>query len=123
MDSQGDGKNGRGKEMTTRTEGDNSMMDREIAVVPANPGFELLTIEKYNDSFDFEDIVRQPIIAWKIVEYNSIPGHYYPEHITLRGVGNGDILAIKCPDGRVFCIDQYWESEEEWIKAEKEERK
>lgn len=100
----------------------NKSTDKDVAVVQANPGFELLTIEKFNGSYDFEGILRQPIIAWKIVEYSSIPGHYYPEYITLLGVSNGAIPAIKCPDGQVFCIEQYWKSEEDWIKAEKEKR-
>lgn len=83
-------------------------------VVPANPGFQLIT---FLGDEDDPLVTRDPIIAWRIVR------NYYVTPITLDK-WDREFEGILLPDGRVLAQeDQWFESEESWLRTMMERKK
>jgi hypothetical protein len=91
-----------------------------VAVIPAQPGYELLTFSQDHDSEFWFD--RQPIIAWRIAG----SGWPWPEPITVSGDKDcGPNTVILCPDGKVeWQSTATFDSLEKWkVSAEAEWRR
>lgn len=91
-------------------------------VVPASPGFELLTYFRDDDAIE-----RVPVIAWRIEEYQTKERYSdaNPIAIGLTDTSLGDDSAVRCPDGKVT-IQKYsrvFENTEAWEKWVKTGRK
>lgn len=98
-------------------------------VVPAAPGFELLTYYAPEDGETFP-MHRTPVIAWRIDEGQTGGDHRTDESLTaisMNGMSSEEISnvrhAVRSPDGRVthYKDGKEWESVEKWLEWAEED--
>ena len=79
----------------------------ETFVVPAAPGWELLTVQG-------ETLFREPIVAWRIADDPSgNPGIYFDAlPVCLTPYDRADF--IRSPSGRIHAVGSQWEDEKDF---------
>jgi hypothetical protein len=92
-------------------------------VVPAQPGFELLTYYAPEGGEEFP-IQRTPVIAWRIEEYQTADRNSdeNPIAISTTGTSVEDNTGVRSPSGQVTIHrdGRQFENEEKWLEWAKE---
>ncbi len=84
-------------------------------VVPANPGFYVVSPVLEDPGVRVVDTYCEPVVAWEITSDGVVQPITYGGATRLSSEGDYDVL---CPNGTVVSENDYWGSLEEWLSCQ-----